>query len=78
MQWNLLCFFLPVARRKNRMNNTKKETAEPSRSSETVKKIHLKGNEKPFYLIPLIEQKSRVDYNIAMQLLRYMVFVWID
>ena len=37
-----------------------------------------KGNEKPFFLISLIEHKSRVDYNVVMQLLRYMVFIWID
>ena len=51
---------------------------EEERDSDVVKKIHLKGNEKPFFLISLIEHKSRVDYNIAMQLLRYMVFIWID
>ena len=33
---------------------------------------------KPFFLISLIEHKSRVDYNVIMQLLRYMVFIWID
>ena len=51
---------------------------EEERDSDVVKKIHLKGNEKPFFLISLIEHKSRVDYNIIMQLLRYMVFIWID
>ena len=38
----------------------------------------MKGNEKPFFLISLIEHKSQVDYNVIMQLLRYMVFIWID
>ncbi len=51
---------------------------EEERDSDVVKKIHVKGNEKPFFLISLIEHKSRVDYNIIMQLLRYMVFIWID
>ena len=51
---------------------------EEERDSDVVKKIHLKGNEKPFFLISLIEHKSRVDYNVIMQLLRYMVFIWID
>ena len=51
---------------------------EEERDSDVIKKIHLKGNEKPFFLISLIEHKSRVDYNVIMQLLRYMVFIWID
>ena len=51
---------------------------EEERDSDVVKKIHLKGNEKPFFLISLIEHKARVDYNVIMQLLRYMVFIWID
>ena len=115
-------FSLPVAQRRNRMNNTKKGDSgaklifgneelvsqllrnysgleilkdvqaediedvtdkfvpmfEEERDSDVVKKIHLKGNEKPFFLISLIEHKSRVDYNVIMQLLRYMVFIWID
>lgn len=43
-----------------------------------VKKVHLKENETPFYLISLIEHKSKVDYNVVMQVLRYMVFIWED
>ena len=32
----------------------------------------------PFYLISLIEHKSNVDYNVVMQVFRYMVFIWKD
>ena len=32
----------------------------------------------PFYLISLIEHKAQVDYNVVMQILRYMVFIWED
>ncbi len=31
-----------------------------------------------FYIISLIEHKSDVDYNVVMQILRYMVFIWED
>lgn len=48
------------------------------RNSDVVKKVHLKENETPFYLISLIEHKSKVDYNVVMQVLRYMVFIWED
>ncbi len=51
------------------------------RNSDVVKRIRLKdkGNgEIPFYLISLIEHKSDVDYNVVMQILRYMVFIWED
>lgn len=51
--------------------------------SDTVKRIRIcdaDGNEKeePFYLISLIELKSSVDYNVAMQILKYMVCIWDD
>ncbi len=47
---------------------------------DTVKKIHLQGlNENiPLYMVSLIEHKSDVDYNVSMQLLRYMVCIWDD
>ena len=32
----------------------------------------------PFYLISLIEHKSDVDYNVVMQVFRYIVFIWKD
>lgn len=48
------------------------------RNSDIVKKVHIKNSEIPFYLISLIEHKSKVDYNVVMQILRYMVFIWED
>lgn len=30
------------------------------------------------YFISLIEHKAKVDYNVSMQLLRYMVYIWED
>lgn len=48
------------------------------RNSDIVKKVHTKINDTPFFLISLIEHKSVVDYNVVMQILRYMVFIWED
>lgn len=49
--------------------------------ADTVKKIWLRDNEGhivgiPLFLISLTEHKSAVDYNTAMQLLKYMVCIW--
>lgn len=44
------------------------------RNSDIVKKVHLKENS--FYLVSLIEHKSDVDYNIVMQVFRYITFIW--
>lgn len=46
--------------------------------TDTVKKIRMQSgkNNEQFYLISLVEHKSRVDYNVSMQLLRYMVCIW--
>ncbi|MBQ8821542.1 MAG: Rpn family recombination-promoting nuclease/putative transposase [Lachnospiraceae bacterium] len=48
--------------------------------SDTVKRICIKcdNDEYVFYLISLIEHKSIVDYNITMQLLKYMVCIWTE
>ncbi|MCD7982083.1 MAG: Rpn family recombination-promoting nuclease/putative transposase [Clostridiales bacterium] len=51
--------------------------------SDTVKRIRLQNTDgtKPgqfFYLISLIEHKSSVDYNVAMQILKYMLCIWDD
>ena len=48
--------------------------------ADTVKKIRVRvGNEQQeIYVIPLIEHKSSVDYNVQMQLLRYMAVIWYD
>lgn len=49
------------------------------RNSDVVKRIQIKnekGQEMPFYLISLIEHKNQIDYNVTMQILRYMVYIW--
>lgn len=47
--------------------------------TDTVKRIKLHDAEvNELFLISLIEHKSRVDYNIAMQLFRYMVCIWTE
>ena len=48
------------------------------RNSDIVKRVQLKNMEMPFFLVSLVEHKSSVDYNVAMQILRYMVFIWED
>lgn len=45
------------------------------RNADRVKRVNIK-NEKPFFLISLIEHKSKVDYNVSMQIFRYMVYIW--
>ena len=46
--------------------------------TDTVKRIRMPCQKEnmPFYLISLIDHKSQVDYNVSMQLLRYMVCIW--
>ena len=57
--------------------------------TDTVKKIKIRvkqENEKQegenrieeIFVLPLVEHKSYVDYDVAMQLLRYMVVIWKD
>ena len=41
------------------------------------KKIKVQG-ENSFYLISLIEHKTKPEYNIFMQIFRYMVYIWKD
>lgn len=48
------------------------------RNSDVVKRVRMKNNETPFYLISLIEHKSNVDYNVVMQVFRYMASIWED
>ena len=52
------------------------------RNSDIVKRVRLKDTEAeyetPFYFISLIEHKSKVDYNVVMQIFRYMAFIWED
>ena len=47
------------------------------RNADRVKKIKIKGYN-PFFLISLIEHKTRPEYNISMQIFRYMVYIWED
>jgi len=48
--------------------------------SDTVKKIRLRrhGMAAPLFLVSLTEHKSRVDYNVSLQLLKYMLCIWLD
>ncbi len=58
------------------------------RESDTVKKINIskylpvKKDENsldlPLYIVSLIEHKTKVEYNVAMQMLRYMIHIWED
>lgn len=47
------------------------------RNSDTVKRVKI-SDKNLFYFISLIEHKTKVDYNVSMQLLRYMVCIWED
>ena len=47
------------------------------RYADTVKRVKLSENNTLFF-ISLIEHKTKVDYNVSMQLLRYMVYIWED
>ncbi|MCM1387561.1 MAG: Rpn family recombination-promoting nuclease/putative transposase [Bacillus sp. (in: Bacteria)] len=47
------------------------------RNSDTVKRVKISEKDTLFF-ISLIEHKTKVDYNISMQLLRYMVYIWED
>lgn len=46
--------------------------------TDTVKRIFVRKNmlNIPIFLVSLIEHKSQVDYNVTMQLLKYMVCIW--
>lgn len=53
------------------------------RNSDVVKRVKLhqdtdNPDSLPLYLVSLIEHKANVDYNVVMQLLRYMVYIWED
>ncbi|MBQ9143071.1 MAG: Rpn family recombination-promoting nuclease/putative transposase [Lachnospiraceae bacterium] len=45
------------------------------RNADRVKRIKVKG-QKPFFLISLFEHKTKSEYNIGMQIFRYMVYIW--
>ncbi|MBQ8640458.1 MAG: Rpn family recombination-promoting nuclease/putative transposase [Lachnospiraceae bacterium] len=46
--------------------------------TDTVKRIRLNinGVDREIFVISLIDHKSYVDYDVSMQLLRYMVTIW--
>ena len=45
------------------------------RNADRVKKVSIR-KENPFFLVSLIEHKSVADYNVSMQIFRYMVYIW--
>ena len=45
------------------------------RNADRVKRVNIRG-ENPFFLVSLIEHKTAVDYNVCMQIFRYMVYIW--
>ncbi|MBD5506297.1 MAG: hypothetical protein HDR09_21725, partial [Lachnospiraceae bacterium] len=47
------------------------------RNSDTVKRIKI-SEKYTLFFVSLIEHKTKVDYNVSMQLLRYMVYIWED
>ena len=47
------------------------------RNSDTVKRVKISENN-TFYFVSLIEHKTKVDYNVSMQMLRYMIYIWED
>lgn len=47
------------------------------RNCDTVKRVKISEKD-TLYFISLIEHKTEVDYNVSMQLLRYMVYIWED
>ena len=40
--------------------------------------LEQEGEPLPLYMISLVDHKSSVDYNVAMQLLKYMTCIWDD
>ena len=46
------------------------------RNSDRVKRVHIRGGDTPFFLVSLIEHKTTPDYNVSMQIFRYMVYIW--
>ena len=50
--------------------------------ADTIKKVYIRSTdgtiEKEVYVLSLIEHKSEIDYDVAMQLFRYMSVIWKD
>ena len=45
------------------------------RNADRVKRINIRGEE-PFFLVSLIEHKTKIEYDVCMQIFRYMVYIW--
>lgn len=55
------------------------------RESDTVKRVNIgkyitgtedeKSLELPLFIVSIVEHKTKVEYNVAMQILRYMVYI---
>lgn len=45
------------------------------RNADSVKRVNIRG-EVPFFIISLIEHKTKIDYNVCMQIFRYMFLIW--
>ncbi|HBA51004.1 MAG TPA: hypothetical protein DCZ91_25040, partial [Lachnospiraceae bacterium] len=46
------------------------------RDSDRVKRVNIGEGKPPFFLVSLTEHKSEPDYNVCMQVFRYMVYIW--
>ena len=48
--------------------------------ADTVKKVRIRTGEgeREVFVLPIVEHKTDVDYDVAMQLLRYMAVIWYD
>ena len=47
---------------------------------DTVKKVRIRDGkgERNVFVLPIVEHKTNVDYDVAMQMLRYMTVIWYD
>ena len=47
---------------------------------DTVKKVRIRDSEgeRDVFVLPIVEHKTDVDYDVAMQMLRYMTVIWYD
>lgn len=60
-------------------NKRKRDTAyHPELHTRDVNSREIFKNDTLAYVISLIEHKSDIDYDVAMQLLRYMTVIWQD
>lgn len=58
------------------------------RESDTVKRVNIaryisareddKSLELPLFIVSIVEHKTKVEYNVVMQILRYIVHIWED